>query len=261
MPEVRKKVGIKSGDLFRLGNHRLLCGDATKREHVEKLMNGRKADMVFTDPPYLGITGFGRLQNGEYKIKGVEYEKWFSLIKEIQKPDFNILIFEFWRNIIPLWQAMERYWKIHNVIIWVTRGRMHGHTGKNFYTNYDICIYGASGKYKFNEKIAKMNFLGGKSIGDVIESKTANYKETGQDIVKGCKPREILIPYIQVLSDRDDIVVDLFGGSGSTLIACEQLNRICYMMEIDTIYCDVIIRRWQEFTGKKAVRLNGKARH
>ena len=221
----------KRGDIYLLGKHRLMCGDSTIKEDVERLMDGKKADMVFTDPPY-GIdldTDFISIHKGHTtgkkhnKIKG-DKERW-----NFQKSDwFNCKEQFWWGADYYLDNLREGSW-----FVWdKTCGEFIGRIGNEF----ELCW----SKQKHKREIIREKWVGYNNLD------TKKREHPTQKPVKLCKW------FIEKFSKRGQNIIDLFGGSGSTLIASEQLNRICYMMELDERYCDVIVRRWEEFTGKKA---------
>lgn len=253
IPEIDKiKTDIQRGDIIKLGTHRLMCGDATCREDVEVLMDGQKADMVFTDPPYrLRNKKFGAVPSqygGLDSDKVFHYNTWIPHASEFSKPASSILIFETWYNVRELWDEVAKYYEIENMIIWhVTNRHYLWWKPKHFTNRYDICIYAHRGESVYN-------FDG--TLDDVIESPAQSLAESGTAIHFGGKPVKILVPYIHVLTNNPNIVLDLFGGSGSTLIACEQTGRRCFMMEIDPRYCQVIVDRWESYTGQKASKVN-----
>lgn len=233
--EETKEPICKLGDIWQLGNHRIMCGDSTKKEDVEKLMDGKKADMVFTDPPY-----------------GVDYQdlkKKFNKILNDKEEDIpkNLKAIIRWKN-IPYyiccnWQSYPLFFlilkdliDIKAVIVWDKKRGVQNLD--KYYKRHEFIIYSGA-------------FGGEKTIdGDVWE-----LNRELSDLHPTMKPIELCSKAINNSSKIGMIIVDLFGGSGSTLMACEQLNRICYMNEIDPIYCDVIIKRWEDYTGKKAVKL------
>ncbi len=211
----------KPGDVWLLGRHRLMCGDATKKEDVERLMDGKKADMVFTDPPY-GLGGYAGRSGKFNAIKGDDEDvaKFYQCIPKTKER----YIWGNWQVLKTVIQEQPR-----DVIVWV---KNNFGMGKGYRGQYEICFYFG-------------NFDGSDS--DVWQiDKDVNYKHPTQ------KPVALAARAIKNSSKLEDIVLDLFGGSGSTLIACEQLNRTCYMMEIDPVYCDVIVKRWETLTGQKA---------
>ena len=287
-----QKIEVQKGDIYYLGTHRMMCGDSTIEKDILKLMNGEKADMCFTDSPYLldylntkykgKGSGFGFRRNRRYLETDVLppdfTEKWMANIHKVQKDNFSIIAFENWKNIRIFWNEMEKYWKIKNMIVWHLPNRTQGFAAKyKFFSKHDIAMVGSSGKVDLNLKneeellqneyetalyaiSGKPHWEGyekGKRIcpTDHIEFKADDAKHSGQGIVFGTKPIEILIPYIKVLTKRNDLIIEPFGGSASTLIAAEKMKRRCYLMEKSPVYCEVIKRRWEKLTGGKAKKL------
>lgn len=233
----------KLGDIYQLGNHRLMCGDSTKEEDVAKLMNGVKADMVFTDPPY----GYKYQSNMRTKT-----DKFDVLINDDKILDFMkplkqvtngfVFICTTWKVLDKWLPLFNKYYDLSNMIIWNKGGGGIGDLKHTFSTDYEIILCSNNG-----------NEITGKRIGSVWSIQ----KDNANDYIHATqKPVELSATSILNTTNENDVVLDLFGGSGSTLIACEQLNRNCYMMELDPKYVDVIIQRWENFTGKKAVKLN-----
>ncbi len=222
-PEVEEGEPVsKLGEIYQLGRHRLMCGDATKIEDVERLMDGKKADMVFTDPPY-GLGGYGgRTMDG---IMGDDqdckqfYDAVFSLAPFLNQYEMYI-----WGNYKNL-----RYHLLddpRDVIVWV---KNNFGLGAGYRGQYELCFYYG-------------DFRGSDS--DVWQvSKDSSYVHPTQ------KPIELITRAIK--NSNPQSVLDIYGGSGSTLIACEQTNRTCYMMELDPKYVDVIRRRYAKFIGKE----------
>jgi len=240
----------KLGDVWQLGRHRLMCGDSTDRQTIEKLMSGNKADMVFTDPPY-GVAYTGGLQfktNGKVEKNNREMIK--NDDKDIYEDVFRILA-EYCNGACYVWfagtkaktlyNAAEKYGEIHALIIWVKNGG-YGALNANYKQKHEPCLY-------WKPKNAKLNFIGKSTETTVWEIK----KDGVNKYHPTQKPVSLVAKAIQ--NHKAETILDLFGGSGSTLIACEQLNRKCYMMEFDPKYCDVIIKRWETLTNKKAVLL------
>jgi DNA modification methylase len=265
---------------------------------VLKLMNGEKADMVMTDPPYIldylsgkkkkngEVTeGFGnkrdRVYIGTTELPDNFTELWMANMAKVQKEDFHIIVYENWKNIRTIWDEMEKYWKVRNMIVWHLPNRNQGYAGKyKLFSKYDIAMVGSSkdgskidttpepdelleeeyetALYATSGKPQWEGYEHGKKIQptDFIEYKASDQKSSGQGIIFGTKPIEILIPYIKVLTKRGNLVIEPFGGSGSTLMACTKLKRRCFIMEKQEIYAAVIINRWEKLTGKKAVKIN-----
>ena len=234
----------KLGDIWQLGRHRLMCGDSTDKATVELLMDGKKADMVFTDPPY----GY------EYQSNMRAKSKKFDVLKNDDKIlDFMLAIkgvvngFVFicttWKVLDKWLPLFAKYYNLSNMIIWDKGGGGIGDLEHTFLTDFEIILC--------SNNSAKIT---GKRIGSVWSIP----KDNANDYVHATqKPVRLSATAIENTTNDDSIVLDVFGGSGSTLIACEQLNRTCYMMELDEKYCDVIIKRWETLTGEKAVLING----
>ncbi len=290
-------IQIKKGDVYQLGNSKLMCGDSTIEAEVLKLMGNEKADMCFTDPPYIldylsgkkkegkAITGFGSKRNRRYLETDVLppdfTEKWLSNIAKVQNDNFSIIVYENWKNIRTIWGEMEKYWKVKNMIVWHLPNRTQGFAGKyRFFSKHDIAMVGATPNadipfnleqevdglqneyetalYAISGKPQWESYKHGKKYQptDFIEYVADDAKHSGQGIVFGTKPLAILIPYIKVLTERDDLIIEPFGGSGSTLIAATKMRRRCYLMEKSPVYAEVIKHRWEKLTGKKGVKIS-----
>ena len=232
----------KLGDIWQLGRHRLMCGDSTDKATVELLMNGNKADMVFTDPPYgNGTSGkYGRGQLGVRTIKGDENLDVFT--KVIESLEFErIVYFLQWRTLAESLEAIgEKGLKINTVAVWDKKNAgLNGAGGIS--EQWEAIIFAGNIKYK-------------KFGGNVFTVAREQHRREDSPHPHQ-KPIKLLAEIFDFI-DECKSVFDPFGGSGSTLIACEQLDRTCYMMELDPKYCDVIIKRWETLTGDKAVKLN-----
>ena len=255
IPDVPEKPKTKLGDLYFLGSHRLLCGDATKKEDVERLMDGKKADMVFTDPPY-GINivstnktiGFGgRL--GFVGAGGIVPANMYSPIIGDNTTITAKSIYDY---------AITN--NIKKIILW----------GGNYYT--DFCpptscwlIWDKRGDIPSNNfadcEIAWTNMTSPSRIYKQIWSGLLREGDRKTEGLKRCHPTQkpvgLAVWCFENYSERENIISDPFLGSGSTLIACEKTNRICYGMEIDPHYCDVIVQRYIDFTGNNKIIKNG----
>lgn len=243
----------KSGDIWILGNHRLMCGDSTKQEDVEKLMNKKKSDMVFTDPPYLinfegnvhadGSKSFnaihGKIKNDNMtRNQGDEFIlKMFENIRKYNKGAYYVCFYRLGLDYI--FRALDKLNNRYKALIIWNKGN-HTLSNSDYMSMYEPIVYGW-----FTSHL----FYGDRSNFDIwnIERTKKN------DLHPTMKPVDLIVEAIKNSSKIEDIVLDLFGGSGSTLIAAEQTNRICYMMELDSKYCDVIIKRWEKLTGNKAI--------
>ena len=242
IPKV-KESRVKLGDVWELGNHRLMCGDSTKESDVNKLMNGDKADMVFTDPPY-GISYSSNMRTKTEKFKELKNDNiflnlWIPLINKYSNG--FVYVWTSWK-VLDTWLDMcKEIGDLSNMIIWFKGGGGIGDLKKTFSSDYEIALVYNRG-----------NEITGKRLGSVWEigkDNNSSYKHPTQ------KPVKLSETAIKNTSIKNNIILDLFLGSGSTLIACEKTNRTCYGMELDTKYCDVIIERWEQFTGQKAKKI------
>ena len=229
VPEQPAETRTKLGDFIELGNHRLLCGDCTIKDNVDKLMGGKKADMVFTDPPY-GLGGYG----GRNAMQLKNDDANDSMISQF----FNLPIYEstmevyLWGNYANLYKHIKILPR--DIIVWY---KNNFGLGKGYRGQYEICFYYG-------------NFSGSDSDVWSID-KDIDYLHPTQ------KPVSLAMRAIK--NSQPKIVVDLFLGSGSTLIACEKTGRKCYGMELDESYCDVIIKRWLDYTANDTVKINGES--
>ena len=256
VPEVPEEPKSKLGDIYQLGNHRLMCGDSTKEEDVAKLMNGVKADMVFTDPPYgVSYTGgviHGNKINTDHKremLKNDDVDIYSNFIPLLNKviDDGAIYIFYATCNSYELLRPLkENDIELNSIIVWNKINTGYADMNSNYKNKYEPCVY-------CKRKGHKLNFVGPTTENTVWDIE----KDRDNKLHPTQKPIKVPARAISNSSLKDNIVLDLFGGSGSTLIACEQLDRKCYCMELDPHYVDVIIERWENYTGKKAVKLNG----
>jgi len=291
-----QNITVQKGDIYELDGSRVMCGDSTIETDMFKLMGEERANMVFTDPPYIldylkgktkqkdGVTtGFGVKKNRRYLETDVLpdnfTELWMANIAKIQKPDFSIIIFENPKNLRTIWNELEKHWKYRNTITWHLPNRVSGFSAKyRFFNKTDIALVGTGGDVELNTEEEEPllqeeyenalfatsgkphweSYEKGKKIcpTDFISFKAADEKSSGQGIIFGTKPLEILIPYIKVLTKRGDLIAEPFGGSGSTLIAAIKMNRRCYLMEKSPVYTEVILNRWERESGKKPIKIS-----
>lgn len=241
---------VKKGDIWQLGEHRLMCGDSTVIADVEKLMAGEKADMVFTDPPY-GVKYEGGLNEKKKKqikndnISGDNLYNFllyaFTNAKQSSKEKSPFYVFYSIRSSREFINAFfDAGLKQRSIIAWYKKGGGFGDYMAHYMNAYEPCIYGSNGE--------SVNWYGPtneKTIWEIEKEKICNLHPT-------MKPISVVARAVKNSSKKENIVLDLFGGSGSTMIACEQLGRKAYLMELDPHYCDVIIARWETLTGKQA---------
>ncbi len=287
------KVTIQKGDVYQLGESRMMCGDSTIESDMLKLLGSERADMVMTDPPYIldylhakrhgdPTTGFGAKKNRRYLETDVLPDNftdlWMANVAKIAKPNFSIIVYENWKNLRTIWGGMEAQgFKVRNMLVWHIPNRHQGFSAKyKFFSKHDIAMAGTQGEVNLNlvaeEELVQNEYetalfatqgkpnwegyeKGKNQPSDFIEHIACDAKQTGQDIIFGTKPVEILIPYIKVLTKRGDLVVEPFGGSGSTLIASNMIGRRCYFMEKSPVYAEVIRHRWEKWSGQKAVKI------
>jgi DNA modification methylase len=252
VPDVPDEPKTKLGDIYILGNHRLMCGDSTSIDAVEKLLEGQKADLLFTDPPY-GVSYEGG--HNKKKRQGI-------IADTLQGEDLTDLFYESLSTAITwlkdgaalyVWYAsgksIETYaslaklpLKLRAVIQWYKVKSGLGAFMSQYIPNCEPCMY-------LHKEGCSPSWYGPTNEKTVWELK----KEATNKFHPTQKPVELPERAITNSTKQGDSVLDLFGGSGSTLIACEKVARLARVMELDPKYCDVIVQRWEEFTGKKAV--------
>ncbi|WP_428065370.1 DNA methyltransferase [Candidatus Proelusimicrobium volucris] len=274
---------VKEGDIWRLGEHLLICADSTERSAINLLMGGLGADLVLTDPPYnMNYQGAGnseprrtqKIKNDHLPAKEFEaflakiYQNIFAALKE--KGSFYVFYKELGKGVFIT--ALERSGlSFKQQLIWLKNQFVLG--GAKYQNIYEPCLFGCKGKSigtwnggrnKANA-IEDFDFMNEEELRSAIKDLMAFLtpdiirvdKPLKNDLHPTMKPIKLLAHFIENSSKKGDIVLDLFGGSGSTLIACEQLLRRCRAAEIDPHYCDVILTRWEKFTGKTAERVKG----
>jgi DNA modification methylase len=255
VPDVKdNELGVKLGDIYQLGQHRLMCGDSCDSKIVGILMNGSQADMVFTDPPYGVDYGGGHNKKKRTGIQGDKLEGesltdlFYSSILNAQKFSHDHAAFYVWyangKAVETFASFSKLNLKVRAVICWYKVKSGLGAFMSQYIPNYEPCIYA----YKTG---CSPQWFGPTDEKTVWELK----KELKNEFHPTQKPTELPERAILNSSKNNDIILDLFGGSGSTLIACEKTNRKCYMLELDPHYVSVIIRRWEDFTGQKAVKI------
>ena len=240
----------KQGDIWNLGGvHRLICGDSTDVSIIDYLLNGSTPDMVFTDPPYnMGYSGAGIIRettkNVRNRIKDIIDFDAYS-ISYLSSMDVGSIYIFTSKDLIPVYFEIFKDWKF-NILTWVKTNNPPM-CNNNFLPDIEYLLYFHRGKRIWNNGLRPIDIY----RRAYFSSRQEGHEEAG-DVHPTMKPLKLIGDKIQISSNEGSIVLDLFGGSGSTLIACEQLNRKCYMCEIDPHYCDVIIQRWENYTGKKA---------
>ena len=246
VPEIPEEPQSKIGDLYELGNHRVLCGDSTKIEDVERLMDGKKADMVFTDPPY------GMKLNADYSgMKGWHQGKKYNNVIG-DHADFNN---DFINNIFSIFKDTKEKF-LWGADYYVDLLPDFGKTGawivwdKRVDESKDK-MYGSGFEMLWSQEKHQRRLLRGQWAGFMGDAEARNRMHPTQ------KPTKILMEIMQEYCSSGEVVADLFLGSGSTLIASEKTGRICYGMELDPKYIDVIVQRYVDYTGNNKIKKNG----
>lgn len=243
--EVPEEPKAKLGDIYQLGNHKLMCGDSTNKSNIEKLLDGNKVDLLFTDPPYnMHYSGMGIIPENERVQTMVDFDA--NSINWLSNADFGSMYIFTSKDLIPDYLKIFKDWKF-NILIW-EKTNNPPLTMNTFLPDIEYLLYFHNGNRIWNNSLKPM---------EIYKKVYSSSRQEGQkgigNVHPTMKPINLICDKLKISSHENSVVLDLFGGSGSTLIACEQLNRNCYMMELDPKYVDVIIKRWEEFTGKKAV--------
>lgn len=243
-PEVTEEPKAKRGEIYRLGNHRLMCGDSTSKEDVAALMDGAKTEMVFTDPPY-GYEYQSNMRTKTEKFDVIENDDkildFFPLLKGIVSG--FVMVCTTWKVLDKWLPLFKRYFELSNMIVWDKGGGYIGDLKHTFGTDYEVILCSNNGAEIQQKRIG--------SVWSIGKDNETEYTHPTQ------KPVALSAHAITHTTKPGEAVLDLFGGSGSTLLACEQTGRKCFMMELDPHYIDVIIARWENFTGQKAELIQG----
>jgi DNA modification methylase len=242
IPEPPVDPITKAGDLWILGEHRVLCGDSTKAADVARLMAGVKAGMIHTDPPY-GMSYQSNMRTKSAKFEVLENDDriltdWIE--PAIRHSSGWVFIWTTWKVLEQWFPVVKPFGKLSNMVVWSKGGGGIGDLKKTFSTDHEIA-------FVFNRGAE----LCGKRIGSVWsfgKDASGSYEHPTQ------KPVALAAEAIDKTTNKACVIYDPFLGSGTTLIAAEQLNRKCYGMEISPQYCDVIVKRWENLTGMVAVR-------
>jgi DNA modification methylase len=272
-----KKPVSKLGDIYKLGRHRLVCGDATIKEHIDALMDGKSANAYITDPPYNvdyqgGTSGKLKIMND--KMAGDQFLEFlikaFTNADSVMKPGAAYYI---WHADIEGYNfraaALRVGWQLRQTLIWAKNTLVLGR--QDYQWKHEPCLYGwkdgASHYFTPNrthttiqredfdiDKLSKddMRELLHHILQDIPSTIIEEDKPLRSAEHPTMKPVKLFGRIMKNSTRANDIIVDNFGGSGTTIMAAEQLTRTCYMMELDPIYCDVIIKRWEEYTGEQA---------
>lgn len=254
IPDIPEEPTSKLGDVYKLGNHRVMCGDSCVQDDVDKLMDGELADMIFTDPPW--NVNYGGVKEGNpqgYKPRTIlndfmgteEFANFMnSAFKQLNLhskdgcPTYVVMSAQEWGNMMLSLATNEYHWS--STIIWNKNSLVLSR--KDYHTKYEPIWYG------WKEGASRLMPLEDRKQSDVWDID----RPTKSELHPTTKPIALLETAINNSSKPTDIVLDLFGGSGSTMIASEKRDRHARLMELDPKYCDVIVKRWEDFTGEKA---------
>lgn len=250
VPDVPDEPKTKLGDIYILGNHRLMCGDSTSLDQIEKLLDGEMADMAFTDPPY--NVDYGNSNNPRHKSRQIMNDKmndddWDTFVNDyitalLTYCHGNIYIAMSDKELGHMQLTFEKLGgKWASFIIWVKDRLVL--SGKDYHSRHETILYG------WKDGVSDRQRVEDRTETDVWEIK----RPSNSELHPTMKPVELVERALTNSSKSKNIVLDLFGGSGTTMIACEKLNRKAYIMELDPKYCDVIVKRWEDFTGKQAI--------
>ena len=249
--ELPEDPKTKNGNIYKLGNHYLMCGDSTNKDDVKKLMNNQLADLIVTDPPYNvnyeGKTG----DNLKIMNDNMENNQFYSFLEsafinlyESIKDGGSIYVFHADTEGLNFRKAMmSSGFKLAECLVWVKNAFVMGR--QDYHWKHEPVLYGW-------KPGASHYFINDRSQSTVLEFDKPIRNEEHPTM----KPIDLIAYLINNSSKKDEIVLDLFGGSGTTMIACEQTNRKAFIMELDPRYCDVIVDRWEKFTNQKAELIN-----
>lgn len=246
--ELPEEPTTKLGQVFKLGRHRLMCGDSTSSEDVKKLMDGKLADLLLTDPPYNVNYEGGtkdKLTISNDNLQDQEFRE--LLVGAFKSADENMkpgAVFYIWHADTEGYNfrgaCLDVGWKVRQCLIWNKNAMVMGR--QDYQWKHEPCLYG------WKEGAGHL------WASDRKQTTVINFdKPMRSTIHPTMKPIALFDYQIKNNTKGGDIVLDLFGGSGTSIMACEQNGRICYTMELDPRYCDAIINRWEEFTGEKAI--------
>lgn len=265
--DISKKAITQLGDLWLLGNHRLICGDATNKETYNNLMGNKKAHMVFTDPPYNvpidgHVCGAGNIKHREFSMASGEMseeqfteflEKTFShLIENTSNGSLHYVCMD-WRHVLEIMNAARKHYSDYkNLCVW---SKNNGGMGSLYRSQHELVFVFKNGK--------------GRHLNNVELGKNGRYRTNvwsyaGVNTFKKdrlnelsmhptVKPVALVADAIKDCTKRGELLLDPFSGSGTSLIAAEKTGRLAYCIEIDPLYCDLIIQRWERYTGRTAI--------
>jgi DNA modification methylase len=239
VPEAPIDPVTKLGDVWLLGKHRVMCGDSTSIDAVERMMAGRKADMVFTDPPY-GVEFQSNMRTKSAKFDVLKNDDTFLDVAPVISACSSgwVFVWTSWKVQTRWIDQFSAFGYPTNIVVWHKPGGGIGDLKRTFSSDYEVALVWHRGAELCGKRIG--------SVWTVNKDGASTYMHPTQ------KPVGLAAEALDKTTQPSALVLDLFGGSGSTLIACERTARDCRMMELDPKYCDVIVKRWQDFTGQQA---------
>jgi len=242
----------KLGDIWQLGNHRLICGDSTDVNVIERLMDGNKADLYITDPPY-NVDYEGKTKDA-LKIQNdkMDNESFRQFLRDAFYSADSVMrngaVFYIWHSDSEGYNfrgaCLDVNWKVRECLIWNKNSMVMGR--QDYQWKHEPCLYG------WKEGASHL-WASDRKQTTVLDFSRPNRNAEHPTM----KPVALFAYQITNNTHEDDRVLDSFGGSGTTIIACEQLKRTAYSCELDPHYCDIIIQRWENLTGREAVLING----
>lgn len=237
VPDVPEEPKTKLGDIYQLGNHRLICGDSSSQSDVDKVLDGDRPDMIFTDPPY--NIDYQGVSDKRDKIKNdkMEDSAFVDFLNQTLYGCETMYVCCSWHYAHLFREAMEKIGRKPKAMIVWNKVNPAQHLDKYFKQHEIIFYYGDYGGHK------------------TLRGDIWTIKRQRNTVHPTMKPVELIEMALEDNKDKK-IVFDMFGGSGSTLIACEKQNRKARLIELEPKYCDVIVKRWEDFTGKKAMLVN-----
>ncbi len=240
-----KNTKVKLGDIYQIGRHKIMCGDSTKEEDIEKLMNGEKADLIFTDPPFNVELDYNSYEDNKSTEDYMDFCKSFMTnIDNVMKPNSCIYIMSGDKYLLEIGNLFKEMFRFSQILFWVKDNPTLGNSDYQY--NYEAILYGW-------KKGNTHKFYGGA----VVPAANFVKRDTGEEKVDhpAQRPVKLVNDYIKNSSLQGELVLDVFGGSGTTMVSAQVCNRRCNMMELDPQYVQVIIDRMEKLTKQKAVKI------
>jgi len=266
----KKEIVSRPGDIWQLGKHRIICGNSLEEDTFKKLFGDKSADMVFTDPPYNvkidgHVCGKGVNKHKEFAMASGEMSdneftafltQNFTLLKQFSKEGSLHFLCMDWRHVEEISKAGHVYDEFKNICVW---NKTNAGMGSLYRSKHELIFVYKKGKQSHKNNVQ----LGSKgryrtNVWDYAGVNGFGKNKKLLELHPTVKPVEMIWDAVLDVTERGDIVLDSFLGSGSTLIACEKAHRVCYGIELEPIYIDTAIRRWETITGKNAIRQDGK---